>query len=94
MAHAYIKFSEWESEKQNYEQALKHTTRASLADRTWAWPDFILGWLHLMLEREGALEHLGRALKKDPSIISNITNDLVCKKHPEILQKLGEKNSG
>ena len=93
VAYSYLEFSRWMYRFGDYEKAIRFAHIASKADRTWAEPDFILGWYGLLLSRGNAEEHLSNAIKKDRRIVFRISNNELCKQYPHIINKLKLKYS-
>lgn len=91
VAYSYLEFSRWMYQAEEYDSAVKYAEIASAADKTWAEPDFILGWYALLLSRGSAEEHLSKAIEKDHRVLFRISNDDVCKQYPHILNQLKEK---
>lgn len=91
VAYSYLEFSRWMYQLEDYSAAIKYAEVASTADKTWADPDFILGWYSLLLGKGKAVEHLSRAIEKDKRVLFRIANNDVCKQYPHILNNLKEK---
>ncbi len=90
VARSFAAFSRRMCKTENYAEAVEFAERASRADETWADPDFLLGWYALVLGGSDPMEHLTRAVEKDPGIVFRIAQDSVCRNHPHIIQKLKE----
>ncbi len=88
VALSFLAFSRWKYREGDHGAALEFAEIAAGADETWAEPDFILGWYSLVLGRGDAMEHLARAVRKDPRMLARIEQDQVCGRHPHIVQKL------
>jgi hypothetical protein len=93
VAYSFLEFSRWKYESQDYEEAVEYAEIASKADKTWAEPDFILGWYGFSLNTGNPEEHLSRAIEKDRRILFRIANDDICKQYPHIISKLKAKYS-
>ncbi len=93
VAYSYLEFSRWQYQKQDQENAIKYAKIASKADRTWAEPDFILGWYSLIFSSGNAEEHLCHAIDKDHRFLFRIVNNDICKQYPHIINKLKAKYS-
>ena len=93
VAYSYLEFSKWKYQTQNHEKAIEFAKIASKADITWAEPDFILGWLCLVLGYGDAETHLNNAIEKDPKILFRVANNDICKQYPHIISKLKAKYS-
>ncbi|MDH5434913.1 MAG: hypothetical protein OEY19_13300 [Gammaproteobacteria bacterium] len=93
VAYSYLEFSKWQHQIKEHNKAIEYAKIASEADNTWADPDFILGWYSLILGESDAEAHLSRAIEKDPKIFFRITNNKICQKHPNIINKLKTKYS-
>ncbi len=93
VAYSYLEFSKWKYQTQDYEKAIEYAKTASKADSTWAEPDFILGWLSLVLGDGDAETHLSNAIEKDQKNLFRVTNNDVCKQYPHIINKLKAKYS-
>lgn len=91
VAYSYLAFSRWKYLDQNYDEAIKYAEIAATADKTWAEPDFILGWYGLVLGNGKAEDHLIRAVEKDSRIFFRIVNNEICKQHPQIINKLKKR---
>jgi len=93
VAYSYLEFSRWKYQADDYANAVKYAKIASIADSTWAEPDFILGWYGLLLSTGNAEEHLSYAIEKDRRVLFSIVNNDVCKQYPHIINKLKKKYS-
>jgi len=62
----------------------------SKADGTWGEPDFVLGWLSLVLGKGRAEYYLRKAISKDKRILFKISSNSICKQYPNIINKLKE----
>ena len=93
VAYTYLAFSRWRFEMNNHDEAFQYAEVASKADRSWAEPDFILGWYGLVLGRGNAEEKLSRAIEKDQRSLFRIANNDVCKQYPHIVNRLKAKYS-
>ena len=92
VAYSYLEMSRWKYYAQNYDEAVKYAeVAAAAADKTWAEPDFILGWYGLVLNNGKAEEMLIRAVEKDLKMLFRIVNNDVCKQNPHIISKLKAK---
>jgi len=91
VAYSYLEFSRWRYYAHNYDEAIKYAEVAAVADKTWAEPDFILGWYGLVLNNGNAEKMLIRAVEKDPKMLFRIVNNDVCKQNPHIISKLKSK---
>jgi hypothetical protein len=91
VAYSYLEFSRWKYYAQNYDEAIKYAEVAAIADKTWAEPDFILGWYGLVLNMGKAEEKLIQAIEKDRKMLFRIVNNDVCKQNPHIINKLKAK---
>ena len=89
-ASTYVSFARWKTRQADYRAALAFVETASRADRTWAEPDFLLGWLYLVIGGGDPLSHLMEAVQKDPGMLSLIARDPICRQRPDILAKLKE----
>lgn len=90
VARAYLAFARWKYRVQNYDAAIEFAEAAVRADDTWAQADYELGWYCLATGRDDAMHHLGRAVTKDPQIVSRIDDDPIWRQRPEALEKLRE----
>ncbi|MEL0585004.1 MAG: hypothetical protein AAES65_09040 [Candidatus Thiodiazotropha sp. (ex. Lucinoma kazani)] len=91
VAYSYLEFSRWMYQLADYDKAVEYAKIASVADNTWAEPDFILGWYGLLLGKGKAEEYLSRAVEKDQRVLFRIASNDVCKQYPHILNKLKQK---
>jgi len=88
VALSFLALSRWKYREGDRVAALEFAEIAARADETYAEPDFILGWYSLVLGGGDAMEHLARAVRKDPRMLSRIVQDPACGRHPHIIQKL------
>ena len=88
VARSFLAFSRWKYREGDYDGAIEFAESAASADDTWAEPDFVLGWYHLVLGGGDPMRHLTRAIRKDHRILFRIANDSECRKHPHIVQRL------
>lgn len=87
-AQALLAFSRCSYGEKEHDQAFAFAQQAADADPTWAEPNFVLGWYCLVLGRDGASNHLAKAVETEPEIYSRIGKDPVCGGHPHIIARL------
>ena len=90
VAYSFLEFSRWEYARSNNAIAFKYAEIASKADETWGEPDFVLGWLSLVLGKGRAEYYLRKAISKDKRILFKISSNSICKQYPNIINKLKE----
>jgi hypothetical protein len=90
VAASYLAFSRWKYKVGDHGAATEFADLAARADPTWAEPDFVLGWYCLALGGGGAIDHLTKAVRKEPGILFRIAKDPLCRRHPHILARLKE----
>lgn len=90
VARAYLAFARWKYQDAHYDAAIEFAEAAVRADGTWERADYELGWYCLATGRDDAMQHLGRAVAKDPQIVSRIADDPIWRQRPEVLKKLQE----
>jgi hypothetical protein len=88
VAYSHLAFSRWKAREGDHDAAIAFAKTASTADDTWGWPDFVLGRYALALGIGNPMEHLERAVMRDPSIYSRICKDEICRRHPHHLARL------
>lgn len=88
VARSFLAISHRAFETGDYDAAAEFAETAVRADESWAEPDFTLGWYHLVLGGGDPVEHLTRAVLKDPGILFRIAKDPECRRHPHIIRKL------
>lgn len=85
---SFLAIARWKYRDGDYEKTIEYAEIAASADKTWAEPDFFLGWLDIVLGGDDPMLHLTQAIRKDPRIIFRIASDPECRKHPHIVQRL------
>ncbi len=93
VAKSFLEFSRWSYRAEIYDKAIKYAEIAADADKTWAEPDFLLGWYGLVLSTGNAESYLSQAIEKDARILFRVVNNDICKQYPSIIKKLKEKYS-
>ncbi len=91
VAVAFLEFARWRYREGNHDKAIEYARLAAAADKTWAEPEFILGWFGLVMSTGDAEEHLSRAIKIDRRILFRVVNNDICKQYPAIIRKLKER---
>ena len=88
VAYSHLAFSRWRAREGDHDAAIAFAKTASRADDTWGEPDFILGRYALALDSGDPMEHLKRAVTRDPSIYFRIYKDEICRRYPHHLARL------
>ncbi len=88
VAYSFVAYSRWKYRAQIFESAVEYANIASAADKTWGYPEFLLGWYALVSGSGDAAKHLKEAIKRDPRIIFRVSSDPICKTRPDIAVKL------
>ncbi len=90
VARSYLAFARLKFRAKDYDAAIQLAEAAVEADETWAHADYQLGWYYLVLGGGDAMQHLSRAVAKDPQLVFRIAGDPTWHQRPDILQKLKE----
>ncbi len=87
-AECLNKLALWGFNFSDHEKCVELAQRASNADSTWGESHFILGWLHLSLDKDASIGYFNNAITLDPEYLMRIEKDSRCRSYPEVIQKL------
>jgi len=90
VAECFLELSLWNYRRGDREECIRLASIASAADQTWAEAEFMQGWYGLVFGDPAADAHLMNAIERDSRILFRVANDVVCKQHPAIINRLTE----
>ncbi len=88
VAYVFVGYSLWSFERGEISAALKMIQIAEEADPSWGYPAYLHGWYGLFAQNRDAVDYFVRAVQKDWTFLRKMTQDDVCKEHPELLHEV------
>lgn len=90
-AYSFIGLGLWAFQMGDRNQAIQYVHQATMADKEWGYPEYLLGWLALFSKEIDPIPHFVNALKINWSFFHRINKDPVCQQHPEIIKKVRQQ---
>lgn len=90
VAYAFESFTRLRLSQRDYTDVVDFATIASRADETWPEPDLLLAWYEVSVVGGDAIAHLNRAVRKDRSVLSRISDDPAFQQNPHVAAWLEE----
>ncbi len=92
VAFCFATMSFWSFLSGKNNKAIEQVNIAIQAEKTWGYPEYLLGWYGLLLEGLDPVPHFLRAIKCNGRYWQLLQHDPLIAQHPDVLQKVKQAN--